>query len=130
QTNEKEPEQNEWANAIKVLFPNSDGRGTHVNISGMALAKHAPNEEAAIKLMEFLSSPEGQEIYAEQVFEYPIGPGTVASDIVNGFGDIRPDTLPLEDIAANRKTASDLVDKVGFDAGPASLRSSDHIRER
>lgn len=120
QTNEKEPEQKEWANAIKVLFPNSDGRGTHVNISGMALAKHAPNEEAAIKLMEFLSSPEGQEIYAEQVFEYPIGPGTEASDIVNGFGDIKPDTLPLEDIAANRKTASELVDKVGFDAGPAS----------
>jgi iron(III) transport system substrate-binding protein len=120
QTNEKEPEQKEWANAIKVLFPNTEDRGTHVNISGMALAKHAPNKEAAIKLMEFLSSPKGQEIYAEQVFEYPIGPGTEPSDIVKGFGEIKPDTLPLEDIAANRKTASELVDKVGFDAGPSS----------
>jgi len=44
QTNEKKPEQKEWAKSIKVLFPNSQGRGTHVNISGMALAKHAPNQ--------------------------------------------------------------------------------------
>jgi iron(III) transport system substrate-binding protein len=120
QTNDKEPEQKEWANSIKVLFPNSQERGTHVNISGMALAKHAPNRDDAVKLMEFLASPQGQEIYAEQVFEYPVGPGTEASDIVKGFGEIKPDTLPLEDIAANRKLASELVDKVGFDAGPGS----------
>ncbi|MBO6718165.1 MAG: Fe(3+) ABC transporter substrate-binding protein [Rhizobiaceae bacterium] len=120
QTNEKEPEQKEWAAAIKVLFPNSEDRGTHVNISGMALAKHAPNRDNAIKLMEFLASPTGQEIYAEQVFEYPVGPGAEASDIVKGFGEINPDTLPLEEIAANRKTASELVDKVGYNDGPSS----------
>lgn len=120
QTNEKEPEQKDWANAMKVLFPNSGDRGTHVNISGMALAKHSPNRDNALKLMEFLASPEGQEIYAEQVFEYPIAPGSEASDIVKGFGEIKPDTLPLEDIAKNRKTASELVDKTGFQDGPAS----------
>ncbi len=53
-TNEKEPEQKEWAGAIKVMFPNAGDRGTHVNISGMALAKNAPNKDNAIKLMEFL----------------------------------------------------------------------------
>ena len=120
QTNDKEPEQKEWAAAIKVLFPNSEERGTHVNVSGMALAKYAPNKENALKLMEFLASHEGQEIYAEQVFEYPIGPGTEPSGIVSAFGPIKPDTLPLEEIAANRKAASELVDKVGFDAGPSS----------
>ena len=113
-TNEKEPEQKEWANAIKVLFPNSQDRGTHVNISGMALAKNAPNKDAALKLMEFLASPKGQELYAERVFEYPVAPGAEASDIVKSFGDINPDTLPLADIANNRKAASVLVDKVGF----------------
>ncbi|QDZ03368.1 Fe(3+) ABC transporter substrate-binding protein [Nitratireductor mangrovi] len=120
QNNEKEPEQKDWANAMKVLFPNSGDRGTHVNISGMALAKHSPNKDNALKLMEFLASPEGQEIYAEQVFEYPIAPGSEASDIVKGFGEIKPDTLPLEEIAKNRKTASELVDKTGFQDGPAS----------
>ena len=114
-TNEKEPEQKEWAESIKVLFPNSADRGSHVNISGMALAKNAPNKEQAIQLMEFLVSPEGQKIYAEQVFEYPVAEGAEPSDIVKSFGDIKPDTLPLAEIASHRKAASELVDKVGFD---------------
>lgn len=118
QTNEKEPEQKEWAAAIKVLFPNNADRGTHVNISGMALAKNAPNKENAVKLMEFLASGEAQKIYAEQVFEYPVMPGAEPSDIVKAFGEIKPDTLALADIAANRKKASELVDKVGFNDGP------------
>ncbi|MBR0556915.1 Fe(3+) ABC transporter substrate-binding protein [Ciceribacter sp. L1K23] len=119
QTNEKEPEQKEWANAIKILFPNTADRGTHVNISGMALAKNAPNKDNAVKLMEFLSSGEAQTIYAEQVFEYPVMPGAEPSDIVKAFGEIKPDALPLADIAANRKIASELVDKVGLNEGPS-----------
>lgn len=119
-TNEKEPEQKDWANSIKVLFPNNGDRGTHVNISGMALAKHAPNKDNAVALMEFLASAEGQEIYAEQVYEYPVKTGAAVSDIVKSFGDINPDSLGLSDIAANRKAASILVDKVGYDEGPGS----------
>lgn len=117
-TNDKDPEEKEWAAAIKVLFPNAADRGTHVNISGMALAKNAPNKDNAIKLMEFLSSGKAQEIYADQVFEYPVLPGAKVSDVVASFGPIKPDTLPLVDIAANRKLASELVDKVGFNDGP------------
>ncbi len=113
-TNDKEPEQKDWANAIKVLFPNSNDRGTHVNISGMALAKNAPNRDDAIMLMEFLASPKGQEIYAEQVFEYPVDPNAKSTEIVQSFGDIKPDPLGLDEIAKNRAAASVLVDKVGF----------------
>lgn len=119
-TNEKEPEQKDWANAIKVLFPNAGDRGTHVNVSGMALAKHAPNKDAALKLMEFLASAKAQEIYAEQVFEYPVKPGAKVSDIVASFGSIKPDSLTLDEIAKYRKAASVLVDKVGYDDGPGS----------
>jgi iron(III) transport system substrate-binding protein len=120
QTNEKNPEQKEWAASIKVLFPNADDRGTHVNISGMALAKNSPNKENALKLMEFLASDKGQTLYGEQVFEYPVEPGIEPSEIVKGWGTLKPDTLPLAEIAKNRKTASELVDKIGFDEGPAS----------
>lgn len=120
QTNDKEPEQKEWAASIKILFPNANDRGTHVNISGMALAKYAPNKDNAVKLMEFLASDKGQTLYGEQVFEYPVEPGIKPSDIVAGWGTLKPDTLPLADIAKNRKAASELVDKVGFDEGPAS----------
>lgn len=119
-TNEKDPEEKEWAAATKILFPNAADRGTHVNISGMALAKHAPNKDNAVKFMEFLSSGKAQEIYAEQVFEYPVLPDAKVSDVVASFGEIKPDTLPLVDIAANRKTASELVDKVGLNDGPTN----------
>lgn len=118
-TNDRAPEEKEWAKAIKVLFPNAADRGTHVNISGMALAKNAPNRDNALKLMEFLASGDAQKIYAEQVFEYPVMPGAEPSDIVKSFGQIKPDTLPLIDIAKNRKIASELVDKVGFNEGPS-----------
>ena len=120
QNNEKNPEQKEWAKSIKVIFPNSNDRGTHVNVSGMALAKHSPNKESAIKLMEFLASGTAQEIYAEQVYEYPVKPGAKPSATVAGFGDIKPDTLGLDAIAKLRKAASQLVDKVGYDNGPQS----------
>ena len=107
-----------WAASIKVLFPNTQDRGTHVNISGMAMAKHAPNRDAALKLMEFLSSSTAQEIYAKQVYEYPVLDDAKVSDTVAGFGEIKPDTLSLEKIAELRKQASRLVDKVGYDDGP------------
>lgn len=118
-TDTKEPEQKEWAGAIKVLFPNAEDRGTHVNVSGMALAKYAPDKENAVKLMEFLSSKEAQQIYAEQVFEYPVLPGAEPSAVVKSFGEIHPDKLALTDVAKYRKQASELVDKVGLNDGPA-----------
>jgi iron(III) transport system substrate-binding protein len=118
QTNDKEPEQKDWAKAVRVIFPNAADRGTHVNISGMALAKYAPNKDNALKLMRFLAEGDAQKIYAEQVFEYPVLPGVEPSDIVKSFGPIKPDTLPLIEIAKNRKLASELVDKVGLNDGP------------
>jgi len=118
QTNEKQPEQKQWAAAIKVLFPNNNGRGTHVNISGMALAKYAPHKENAVKFMEYLASPAAQQIYAAEVFEYPVGPGVEPSDLVKAFGAIKPDIIDLAEVANNRKLASELVDRTGFNNGP------------
>lgn len=119
-TNEKEPEQQEWADAIKVIFPNVEERGSHVNISGMALAKNSPNRENAIKLMDFLASDEAQRIYAEANHEYPVKEGVPVSDVVASFGELKADELPLSDIAENRKKASELVDEVAFDEGPSA----------
>ena len=85
-TNEKNPEQKEWGNAIKPLFPNANDRGSHVNISGMALAKHAPNKANAMKLMEFLASDDAQKIYATANNEYPVNPKVRRSAIVQSWG--------------------------------------------
>jgi iron(III) transport system substrate-binding protein len=116
----KNPEQQAWAQSVKVLFPNAADRGTHVNVSGAALLKHAPNRANAIKLMEFLVSPEAQRIYAEGNNEYPVNPEVEPSAVVKSWGTLKADPLPLEEIAKHRKKASELVDKVRFDSGPTS----------
>ncbi|KZL02004.1 Iron uptake protein A1 precursor [Pseudovibrio sp. Ad5] len=120
QTNEKDPEQKDWAASVRILFPNTEGRGTHVNISGMVLAKNAPNKDNAVKLMEFLASDEAQAIYAAQNFEYPVEPGIAPSELVASWGSFKADEVSLNEIAAQRAKASELVDIVGFDNGPSS----------
>jgi iron(III) transport system substrate-binding protein len=119
-TNAKNPEQKEWASAVKILFPNAGDRGTHVNISGVALAKNAPNRTDGITLMEFLASDEAQQIYATANNEYPVSPHVAPSAIVQSWGPLKADALPLDNIARYRKRASELIDKVNFDAGPSS----------
>jgi iron(III) transport system substrate-binding protein len=119
-TNTKEPEQKAWANSVKILFPNTKDRGTHINISGAVVAKYAPHKEKAIKLLEFLLSDKGQEIYAEVNHEYPVKDGVPWSELVQSWGTFKPDPISLNEIAAHRKKASELVDKVGFDEGPSS----------
>ena len=119
-TNTKEPEQKAWANSVKILFPNTKDRGTHINISGAVVAKYAPHKEKAIKLLEFLLSDKGQEMYAEVNHEYPVKDGVPWSELVQSWGTFKPDPISLNEIAAHRKMASELVDKVGFDEGPSS----------
>jgi len=119
-TDEKHPEQKEWANAVNILFPDTGGTGTHVNISGAILAKHAPNKDNAETLLEFLASDEGQEMYAHVNHEYPVKDGVPWSELVQSWGTFKADPISLNDIAALRKTASELVDKVGFNEGPSS----------
>lgn len=114
------PEQREWANSVKLLFPDAAGRGTHVNISGVVLAKNAPHKEQAMQLIAFLASDDGQRIYAEQVNEYPLDANVKISDRVKAWGTMKPDALPLGEIAKHRKQASEIMDKVGFDQGPGA----------
>ena len=119
-TNDREPEQKDWADAIKVIMPTFDNGLTHVNISGIALARNAPHRDNAVKLMEFLSGDSAQKIYAGLNYEYPVEPGIATSDLVRGFGELKPDTLPLAEIARYRTRASEIVDEVQFDSGPQS----------
>ncbi len=113
-TNEKEPEQKEWAKAVRILFPSSDEIGTHVNISGMLMTKNAPNRDNALKLMEFLASDAAQKLYADGNFEYPVNPAVGPHEIVKSWGIFTPDTINIHEIAKNEAAASKLVDEVAF----------------
>lgn len=107
-------EQRAWAESVNIVYPNQGDRGTHVNISGMTMTKSAPNREAALKLMRFLTEDEAQKIYAEQNFEYPVKPGVSASKLVDNWGDFKADDLPLSEVDKFRKRAAMMVNEVGY----------------
>ncbi len=108
-----------WGDAIKVIkptFANEKSGGTHVNISGASVAKHAPNKDNAVKLLEFLVSEPAQVMYAQANYEHPVRKGVALDPVVaKSIGELKIDPLPLTEIAKHRKQASALVDKVGFD---------------
>src|SRR5690606_10168479 len=103
------PEQLTWGDAIKVILPTFEDGATHVNVSGVAVAKNAPNKDAAVKLIEFLVSHEGQELYAHANYEYPVVADVSPDEIIASFGPLNVDTLHLDEIAKQRKAASELV---------------------
>jgi iron(III) transport system substrate-binding protein len=110
-----DPEQAEWTNSVRIVFPTFVEGGTHMNISGMAMTKAAPNHDAALKLMEFLSSDEAQKIYAQTNHEFPVKPGVPVSALVASWGSFTPDTLPLINIAAGRPVALKIMEEINFD---------------
>lgn len=122
QTNDKKPEQKEWAKAVRITFLNqgSSDRGAHVNVSGAGVLKGAKHRAEAVKLVEWLSGDEAQKIYADVNFEYPVKPGVKPSELVQSWGAFKSDSLSMEEIAKNRDAATRLVDEVNFDEGPTS----------
>ncbi|MFG6416526.1 Fe(3+) ABC transporter substrate-binding protein [Roseateles sp. DC23W] len=106
-----------WGDAIKVIKPTfAKSGGTHVNITGASLAKHAPQRANAVKLLEFLTSEPAQAMYAQANYEYPVRAGVALDPVIAAtIGEVKPDTLSVAEIAKYRKQASALIDKVGFD---------------
>lgn len=109
------PDQLKWGAAIDVVLPTLEGKGVHVNISGAALAKNAPNREVALKFMEWLVMADAQKIYAEGNYEYPVVKAAAVDPIIAALGQLTIDPMPVADVVRYRKQASELVDKVGFD---------------
>ena len=110
-----DPEKKSWAEATRVILPTFKGGGTHVNLSGVLLAKHAPNKANGVKLIEWLAGEQAQQMYADSNYEYPVRAGVAVNPTIAGYGKLDADPLPISKIAASRKAASTLVDKVGFD---------------
>ncbi|MBM7072563.1 extracellular solute-binding protein [Shewanella sp. 202IG2-18] len=111
----KDKKQIAWANAVNLNFPNQADRGSHINVSGAVIAKHAPHKDAAQKLIDFLEGDKAQALYAELNMEYPVNPNVAPSKLVKSWGEYKADGLPLEKVAEYRPKALKLVDKVGFD---------------
>lgn len=111
----QDTEQKTWADAVYINFPNQQESGAHVNVSGMVMAKYAPNRDNALKLMEYLASEKAQVIYARDNMEYPVNPVVEVSEIVASWGEFKADNLSINKIAENRSKALQLLDEVKFD---------------
>ena len=110
-----DPEQKTWAEAVSIVFPTFESGGTHLNISGVAMTKSAPNKEDSLKFMEWLTGDTAQKIYAETNYEFPVKPGVERSELVKSWGEFTPDATPLADIAAARAAALKIMETVDFD---------------
>jgi iron(III) transport system substrate-binding protein len=102
------------AEKIGVVFPNQGDRGTHINISGVGLLKHAPHPRAAIKFLEYLVSPQAQAHFAEGNNEYPVVEGVAVGSALASLGAFKADTLNLARLGGYQAEAQKIFDRVGW----------------
>ncbi|MEM5495386.1 Fe(3+) ABC transporter substrate-binding protein [Hoeflea sp. AS16] len=104
----------EGIDKIGVVFPDQDGNGTHVNISGAGVTAHAPNRDNAVKLLEYFTSDQAQAYFANGNNEYPVVEGVAASSVVEGLGSFKADTLNLNELGKNQARAQEIYNEVGY----------------
>jgi iron(III) transport system substrate-binding protein len=110
-----DPEQKDAAEAVRIEFPKFADGGSHLNVSGVAMTKSAPNKAEALKFMEWLSSDAAQAIYAEKNYEFPVNPAVARSALVQSWGEFTVDSVSLSDVAAARPAALKIMEEIDFD---------------
>lgn len=99
---------------LGVFFPNQDGRGTHVNISGAGVLANAPHADEAKQFLEYLSGTEAQTFFAQGNNEYPVVEDAALDPVVAGFGTFKDDTINVSTFGKNQAAAVQLMDRVGW----------------
>lgn len=99
---------------VGVIFPNQDGTGTHVNISGAGVVKNAPNRENAIRFLEYLTEQSAQQYFANGNNEYPVIETVEANSAVESLGEFKPDTLNASELGKNSAEAVRIFDAAGW----------------
>nr|WP_240905700.1 Fe(3+) ABC transporter substrate-binding protein [Thiorhodococcus mannitoliphagus] len=110
----EEPAQRAAAEAMGVFWPNQEGRGTHVNVSGAAVTAAAKHREAAVRLVEYLAEPEAQAWYAQANGEYPVRTGVALSPTLAAWGTFKADDLDLSRLGELNAEALRLMDRAGW----------------
>jgi iron(III) transport system substrate-binding protein len=109
------PEDQEVVRNIGVVWPNQASWGTHVNVSGAGVLKHAPHKAAAVKFLEYLASDQAQGYFANGNNEWPVVKGAEAANKeLAALGEFKPDTLPIGTLAANATSAQKVFDRAGW----------------
>lgn len=108
------PDDRKVAEAVGVVFPNQDGHGTHVNISGTGVLKRAPHKDAAVTFLEYLASDEAQRHFASGNNEYPVVPGIPVDATLAGLGAFKEDPVNVRVLGANQPLAQKVYDRAGW----------------
>ncbi|MFT3809566.1 MAG: Fe(3+) ABC transporter substrate-binding protein [Micropepsaceae bacterium] len=108
------PEDKAVADKVQWIFPDQNGDGAHVNISGAGVAKYAPNRDGAVQFLEYLSSPEAQVYFAKGNNEYPVAGGETGNPALDTLGAFKADTLNVAAYGRNQKAAQEIMDRVGW----------------
>ncbi len=101
-------------NKVSLFWASQNEEGTHVNVSGIGLLRHAKNADAAIQLIEFLASEASQQWYAQANQEFPVRPDTELSTILQSWGAFKADTLPISQLGENNANAVRLMNRAGW----------------
>lgn len=112
--NSSDAEEVKVAESVGVFFPNQDTTGTHINVSGIGLAKHAKNSKTAVKLMEFLSSEKAQKQFAEANYEYPVNPSVEPSELLKSWGEFKSQDINLSKLGEFNKRAVEIFNEIGW----------------
>jgi iron(III) transport system substrate-binding protein len=104
----------EAAGQVGLVFPNQDDRGTHINISGAGVLKHAPHRESAVKFLEYLASEEAQSYFADGNNEYPVVPGVAPNSALQALGEFKTDPGNVAVYGENQATAQRVFDRAGW----------------
>ncbi|SDG93395.1 Fe(3+) ABC transporter substrate-binding protein [Psychroflexus sediminis] len=112
--NSEDQSEVEAGKSVNIFFPNQETTGTHINVSGIGVAKYSPNKEAAIQFIEFLLQEEAQKIFAGSNFEYPVNPNVEPAEILKSWGDFKEDNLSLNKLGEYNKEAVIIFDKAGW----------------
>jgi iron(III) transport system substrate-binding protein len=110
----EKPEDRAVTQRLGVVFPNQGDRGTHVNVSGAALLKTAPNRESGLRLIAFLLEPEAQRLLADGSMEYPANPKVAPHPVLGALGAFRQDEINADSYARNSAAAARIMDEVGW----------------
>lgn len=97
------------------IFPDQDGNGAHMNLSGGGVAKYAPNRDNAIRFLEYLVSDQAQQYFSAGNDEYPAVPGVALSEAVAALGKFKPDTVDLSVVAKQIPAAQKIFNEVGWE---------------
>lgn len=112
--NSSNPEEVKVAENVGVFFPDQEGAGTHINVSGVGLTKHAKNKENAIKLMEFLSSEKAQKEFAQANYEYPANPTVELSELLKSWGEFKSQNINLSKLGEYNTKAVEIFNEIGW----------------